>query len=102
LASNSNKFVANYCMAATDNCFELTFSHDNSFQDNVSTVDPKTGLGCKYPYWIGGSTVYFKNNRWECDISALQAFQDASASTTVPTMILDIDSFITPAPTPSR
>jgi len=102
LSSNTNKFVANYCAAATDNCFELTFSRDNIFQDNVSTVDPKTGLGCKYPYWIGGSTVYFKNNRWECDIPALKAFQDASGSTTAQTMILDLDVLSAPNATPAR
>lgn len=102
LASNNNRFVANYCAAATDNCFELTFSRDNTFQENVSTVDPKSGLGCKYPYWIGGSTVYFKNNRWECDIAALKAFQDASASTTAQTMILDLDAFVAPVSTPVK
>ena len=26
LASNNNRFLSNYCAAATDNCFELTFS----------------------------------------------------------------------------
>jgi hypothetical protein len=96
LASNNNRFVANYCAAATDNCFELTFSHDNTFQDNVSTVDPKTGQGCKYPFWVGGSTVYFKNNRWECDISADKAYDDARNSTTAPTNIMDLDVFVPP------
>lgn len=102
LASNSNRFVANYCTAATDNCFELTFSRDNIFQDNVSTVDPKTGQGCKYPYWIGGSIVYFKNNRWECDITASKALSDATASTPTQTLILDLDATNGPVPTPAK
>jgi hypothetical protein len=96
LASNGNKFISNYCAAATDNCFELTFSRDNLLQDNVSTVDPKSGQACKYPYWVGGSTVFFKNNRWECSIDANTAYEQARGSTTVATTILGLESYVEP------
>ena len=101
LASNNNRLLSNYCAAATDNCFELTFSRDNVLQDNVSTVDPKSGQACRYPYWVGGSTVYFKNNRWECDIDANKAYDDARGSTTAVTSILGLDSFVEPPATPA-
>jgi hypothetical protein len=81
LASNYNKLIANYCAGATDNCFELTFSRGNLLQDNVTTADRNTGGACKYPFWIGGSTVYFKNNTWECAITAADALDHATAST---------------------
>lgn len=101
LASNNNKFLSNYCAAATDNCFELTFSRDNVLQDNVSTVDPKSGQACQYPYWVGGSVVYFKNNRWECNIDADKAYEQARGSTTVATNILGLESFVEPPTLPA-
>lgn len=98
-ASNNNKLISNYCAAATDNCFELTFSQGNLLQDNVATVDPKSGQACKYPYWVGGSTVFFKNNRWECDIDAGKAYDDARGSTTAVTSIQGLESYVEPAVT---
>jgi hypothetical protein len=92
LASNDNRFIANYCAGATDNCFEITFSYGNILQDNISTVDPKTDTPCKYPFWIGGSIVYFQNNRWECAVSVDDAFNQARDSTIVATNIMNIDA----------
>ncbi|MGB8647945.1 MAG: hypothetical protein WCF84_22110 [Anaerolineae bacterium] len=89
LASNHNRLLANYCAGATDNCFELTFSQGNLLRDNITTSDPVTGAACKYPFWIGGSTVYFQGNSWQCGLDADKALADAVASTTVPTIALD-------------
>lgn len=86
LASNDNRFVANYCAGATDNCFELTFSRGNILLDNIAGADTNTGAGCKYPFWIGGSTVYLGRNTWQCAIGAEQAIRDATQSTSVPTV----------------
>lgn len=92
LASNDNKFIANYCAGATDNCFEITFAHGNILQDNIGTVDPKTDKPCKYPFWIGGSIVYFQNNTWQCSVSADDAFNQARDSTIVATNIINTES----------
>lgn len=103
LASNDNRFVANYCAGATDNCFEITFARGNLLQDNIATAEPKTGAPCKYPFWIGGSTVYFKNNVWQCTIGAEDALDQARQSTTVLTSALALtgaEAF--PSPTPTR
>lgn len=100
MRSNNNKFVSNYCAAATNNCFELTFSLGNVLQDNVSTVDPKSGRACQYPYWVGGSAVYFKNNRWECDIDATKAYDEARAQT-AGTQIYSLESYIAPTTIPA-
>ncbi len=91
LASDDNKFVANYCAGATDNCFEITFSRGNILQDNITTADPNTGAGCNYPFWIGGSTIYFKDNLWECAVSTEDALARAAASTQAPTLAISGD-----------
>jgi hypothetical protein len=88
LGSNSNRFVANYCAGAPNNCFEFTFSKGNILQDNIATSDTQTGAACKYPFWIGGSTVYFGKNTWECSISPETSLEHAIRSTTVPTIPL--------------
>ncbi len=88
LGSHNNKLIANYCAGATDHCFELTFSRGNLLQDNVTTADPNTGGICNYPFWIGGSSVYFKNNLWQCAVSVDDALARATASTSIPTVAL--------------
>ena len=93
LPSNDNRFIANYCAGATDNCYEITFSRGNLLVNNVSTVDPKTGAACKYPFWVGGSVVSFQNNRWECQIGADDAFNQSRDSTVVGTNIINLDAF---------
>jgi hypothetical protein len=102
LASNDNRFIANYCAGASANCFEITFSLNNLLVNNVSTIEPKTNTPCKYPYWVGGSITLFQNNRWECTISADDAFNQSRDSTVVGTMITNLDAFgkvpIAPAP----
>ncbi len=90
LASNDNRLLSNYCAGATDNCFELTFSRGNILQDNIATALPETGAACMYPFWIGGSTVYFKNNLWQCTVSANDALAGATASTSHPTLALEL------------
>jgi hypothetical protein len=90
LASNDNKLVANYCAGASDNCFELTFSHGNILQQNITTADPSTGAACNYPFWIGGSSVYFKNNLWQCTVTVDDAIARATDSTNVPTLALSV------------
>lgn len=92
LGSNNNRFVANYCAGSPNNCFEFTFSKGNILQDNVTTADPQTGATCKYPFWIGGSTVYFGKNTWGCAISPEESLEHAINSTTVPTVALQIGS----------
>lgn len=88
LASNNNRFVGNYCAASPNNCFEFTFSRGNVLQDNIATAHPQTGTACKYPFWIGGSTVYFGKNEWGCSIGPQIAIEQATASTDVPTVAL--------------
>jgi hypothetical protein len=102
IASNENRFLGNYCAGASANCFEITFSLNNLLANNVATIEPKTNTPCKYPFWVGGSTVFFQNNRWECQISADDAFNQSRDSTVVGTMITNLDAFgkvpIVPAP----
>lgn len=86
LASNHNRFIGNYCAASPNNCFEFTFSQGNTLQDNIATAHPQTGAACKYPFWIGGSTVYFGKNEWSCSIGPEIALAHAVASTNVPTV----------------
>jgi hypothetical protein len=115
--ANNNKLVANYCAGAPHNCFEITFSRENLLQDNIATLDPNTGAPCKYPFWIGGSVVYSKNNTWECTIDANDAFEQARDSTTVGTNLIHLETYTvyptvsaetymkkptTPTPAPSR
>ena len=96
LASNENKFIANYCAGATESCFEITFSFGNLLQDNVGTrfTDSKAGTEtmCKMPYWLGGSISYFQNNRWECTVDANTAFNQSRDSTIIPTNIINLDA----------
>ncbi len=101
LFSNDNRLVQNFCSGATDNCFELTFSLRNVLQENVSTLDVKTGQPCKYPFWIGGSVVYFKDNTWECAIAADTAFIQARDSTVVGTNIINVNQFNIPPGMPT-
>ncbi len=105
LASNNNRFIGNYCAASPNNCFEFTFSQGNTLQDNIATAHPQTGAACKYPFWIGGSTVYFGKNEWGCSIGPEIAIEHAIASTNVPTIARALGShdlpFVTNAqPTP--
>jgi hypothetical protein len=89
--SNDNKLLANYCSGASDNCFELTFSQRNVLQDNVGTMDSNTYTPCKYPFWVGGSIVFFQNNRWQCSIDPDDAFNQSRDSTIVATNIINLD-----------
>ncbi len=89
--SNDNRLLANYCFGASDNCFELTFSQRNLLQDNVGTMDAKTTTPCKYPFWVGGSIVFFQNNQWQCSIDPDDAFNQARDSTIVATNIINLD-----------
>lgn len=102
LASNNNRFVENYCAASPNNCFEFTFSKGNILQDNVTTAHPQTGMACKYPFWIGGSTVYFGKNTWGCVVSPQDSISDAVKSTSVPTVALALGNndipFVNTAP----
>ncbi len=107
MASNDNKLLSNYCSGATDNCFELTFSQRNLLRDNVSTADTGTALPCKYPFWVGGSIVFFQANRWQCSIDPDDAFNQARDSTIVATNIINLDapgvppSALLPPPSPT-
>jgi len=88
LASNGNKFFNNRCIAANNNCFEVTFSQDNQFDYNVATSDPASGTQCTYPFWIAGSIVQFgKHNEWACARAQKKAEEESRDSTNVPTEI---------------
>ncbi|MDL1898388.1 hypothetical protein FBQ82_19250 [Anaerolineae bacterium CFX7] len=87
LTSNDNRFHQNECRAAPHNCYEVTFATGNEFVENIARDDPATGVACKYPFWVGGSHVYFARNQWSCTISPEVALADAAASTGVPTRI---------------
>ena len=93
LPSNDNKFIANTCAGASDNCFEITFSTGNLLQDNVAQLEPKSSRPCKYPFWLGGSVVMAQNNSWQCSISADKAFNESRDSTVVATNIINLDAF---------
>ncbi len=94
LASNNNNFLENYCAGATENCFEITFSFGNVLRDNFATAEWKSGRACKYPFWIGGSVVFFANNVWECAISEDDAFNRSRDSTVVATNIIRLDYYL--------
>jgi hypothetical protein len=84
--SNNNKIFNNYCAAAPNNCFEITFASGNRFDYNVATSDPNTGDKCIYPFWISGSTVGFgQHNTWNCKYSADKAFKDSQHATNAST-----------------
>ena len=88
LASIANKFFTNHCAAASNNCFEITFSQGNQFDYNVATADPATGQQCNYPFWIAGSIVEFgKHNDWACTRPQKRAEEESKSSTPQPTEI---------------
>ncbi len=88
LASNGNKFFNNRCIAANNNCFEVTFSQGNQFDYNVATFDPASGTQCTYPFWIAGSIVQFgKHNDWACARAQKKAEEESRDSTNMPTEI---------------
>jgi hypothetical protein len=87
LTSNDNRFHQNECRAAPHNCYEVTFATGNEFVENIARDDPETGTACKYPFWVGGSHVYFARNQWSCTISPDTAIAHAAASTHVPTRV---------------
>lgn len=94
LASNNNSFLSNFCAGASANCFEITFSFGNILQDNMATYEPKANKMCKYPFWVGGSVVFFANNVWECTINEDDAFNQSRDSTTVATNIIRLDNYL--------
>ncbi len=106
LASNNNRFVGNYCAASPNNCFEFTFSKGNTLEDNIATAHPQSGAACKYPFWIGGSTVYFGDNKWGCAIGPETSIEHAIGSTSVPTVALALGNakppFVAAAPPLTR
>jgi hypothetical protein len=87
LQSNNNRFHRNECRASPHNCFEVTFSLGNEFVENIARADPDSGVGCKYPFWVGGSSVIFARNKWSCTIGPETALRHATDSTSVPTSI---------------
>lgn len=87
LHSNNNRFHQNECRAAPHNCYEVTFATGNEFVENIARADPDTGAACKYPFWVGGSHVYFSRNNWSCSISPETSIEHATASTHVPTKV---------------
>lgn len=88
LVSNANRFFDNFCAAATNNCFEITYSQDNQFDYNTAGADPDSGQQCNYPFWIAGSIVQFgKHNDWACTHSEKRSADDSKNATTQPTEI---------------
>lgn len=88
LASNNNKFFDDYCAAASNNCFEITYSTGNQFDYNTATFDPFTQQGCTYPFWIAGSIVYFgRHNTWACTRPLQRAIKDSQDATDAPTEV---------------
>lgn len=88
MKSNANKFFNNYCAAARNNCFEVTYTQDNQFDYNTATADPATGENCAYPFWISGSIVQFgKHNNWACARSQNRAEEESKNSTLEPTEV---------------
>lgn len=89
LTSNNNRFHQNECRASPHNCYEVTFATGNEFVENIARDDPETGAACKYPFWIGGSQVIFSRNQWSCSISPEVSVEHATASTHIPTGIVN-------------
>ncbi len=88
MKSNANKFFNNYCAAARNNCFEVTYTQGNQFDYNTATADPNTGENCAYPFWISGSIVQFgKHNNWACAHSQKRAEEESKNSTLEPTEV---------------
>jgi putative cofactor-binding repeat protein len=87
--SNDNQFHGNQCFGSPHNCFELTFSTGNVISGSVTGPD-FASHSCKYPFWIGCSTIYVlanDPNTWNCEISASDALQQASGCG--PTQIIE-------------
>jgi len=75
-SSNNNKIFNNRCAGSPHNCFEITFSSGNQLDYNVANG------GCNYPFWISGSNVNFgPHNKWNCKITAKQAFTESKQAT---------------------
>ncbi len=90
--SNNNKFFNNYCAAAGNNCFEVTFSEGNRFDYNTAVPDPNTKDPCDYAFWISGSVVKFgPHNNWSCKHNSDQALYDSRRGTEITTGIDWVD-----------
>jgi hypothetical protein len=89
LNSNHNRFHQNECRASPHNCYEVTFAIGNEFVENIARDDPDTGAACNYPFWIGGSQVIFARNTWSCSMSPETSVEHATASTHIPTQIVN-------------
>ncbi len=79
------KFFRNTCFGSPNNCFEATYSKNIWFEKNVAMRDPKTGLECNYPFWVGGSEIIWgRDNNWACTVSADRAKARSQSSTENP------------------
>lgn len=95
--STNTKFFKNDCAAAKNNCFEVTFSQGSQFDYNRAEFDAEAQESCDYPFWVGGSTVYFgSHNSWDCRHDSETALNDARSGTERTTEILELSS----APSP--
>lgn len=98
--SKDLKFYNNHCAAARNNCFEVTFSTGGEFDYNTATYDAEAGESCDYPFWIGGSTVYFgEHNSWNCVHDYETALNDSRNGANQPTDLHAIAALPPPAPT---
>ena len=79
------KFFRNTCYGSPNNCFEATYSKNIWFEKNSALRDPKTGLDCNYPFWVGGSDILWgRDNNWACTVSADKAKSRSQSSTENP------------------
>ncbi|MEW5721406.1 MAG: hypothetical protein AB1817_22455, partial [Chloroflexota bacterium] len=79
------KFFRNTCYGSPNNCFEATYSKNILFEKNAAVRDPKTGLDCNYPFWVGGSEIIWgRDNNWACTVSADKAKARSQSSTENP------------------
>jgi len=79
------KFFRNTCFGSPNNCFEATFSKNIWFEKNTAARDPKTGLDCNYPFWVGGSEIIWgRDNNWACTVSADRPKARSQSSTENP------------------
>lgn len=91
--STNTKFFKNECAAAKNNCFEVTFSQGSQFDYNRAEFDAEAQESCDYPFWVGGSTVYFgSHNSWDCRHDFETALNDARSRTERTTEILELSS----------
>jgi hypothetical protein len=59
----------------------VTYSRGIQFEQNLAARDPYTGEDCKYPFWIGGSEVFFgRDNNWACTVGASVALKRSENS----------------------